>query len=50
MLCLSEKVHLGEELLRLGGLESSKTQASGSPKLGFLRLGGDLRLRQRFYA
>ena len=37
-------VRLGEALLRLGESESSETQASGSPKRGFLRLGGDLRL------
>ena len=44
MLCLSGKVRLGEALQCLGGSESSKIQASSSPRSGFLRLSGDLRL------
>ena len=38
MLQLGGEVRLGEALLRLGGSESSKTQTSGSPRRGFLRL------------
>ena len=45
---LSGEFRLGEALLRLGRLESSKTQASGSPRCGFLRLGEDLHLGDRF--
>ena len=50
MLCLGGEVRLGKALLRLSGLESSETRALGSPKRGFLRLGGDLRLGERSYA
>ena len=32
-------LRLGEALLRLSGLEISETQASGSPRRGFLHLG-----------
>ena len=50
MLLLGGEVHLGKALLRLGGSESSKTQASCSSRHGFLRLGGgDLRLGERSY-
>ena len=49
MLRLSVEVHLVEALQRLGGLESSKTQALGSPRRGFLRLDGDLRIGERSY-
>ena len=40
MICLGGEVRLGEALLLLGGSESSETQALGSPRRGFLHLGG----------
>ena len=49
LLRLSELLHLGGEVL-LSGSESSETQASGSPRHGFLRLGKDLHLSECFYA
>ena len=42
-------LRLGEALLRLGGSKSSETQASSSPRRGFLRLYGDLRLGEHSY-
>ena len=50
MLHLGREVCLGEVLPRLGGSEISKTQASGSPRHGFLRIGGDLCLGKLSYA
>ena len=51
MLRLGREVRLGEALLCLGGSESLEIQASGSPRCGFLRLGGgDLRFGERSYA
>ena len=50
MLRLSGEVHLAKALQRLGGLESSKIQALGSPRRGFLCLDGDLHLGERSYA
>ena len=50
MLRLGGEVRLGKALLRLCRSESSKTQALGSPKRGFLSQGGDLCLRERSYA
>ena len=50
LLRLGEEVCLGEALLHLGGSESSETQASGSPRCGFLLLGGDICLGERSYA
>ena len=49
MLHLGEEVCLSEALLHLGRSESLETQASSSPRLGFLRLGGDLHLCERSY-
>ena len=42
-------LRLGGEV-RLGGSKSSKTQALGSPRRGFLRLDRVLRLGRRSYA
>ena len=49
MLRLDGEVRLREELLLLGGSESSETQALGSPRPGFLHLDRDLCLGKLFY-
>ena len=55
MLRLGGEFRLGEALLHLallhlGGSESSKIQALGSPRNRFLHIGRDLRLGERSYA
>ena len=50
MLRLGREVPLGEALLHLGRSKSSETQASSSPRRGFLLLDRDLRLGKRSYA
>ena len=50
ILRLGGEVRLSKALLNLGGSKSSETQASGSPRLGFLRLGGDLHLDKHSFA
>ena len=50
MLRLGREVRLGEELLRLSGLESAETLGSGSPRRSDLRLGGALHLGVHSYS